>query len=65
MAVITVVLPAAVTPRAVTPTMRLLYFTSIEHVYIARSVVATMNSAWRRCGALRALTFPLFSPQEC
>jgi hypothetical protein len=65
MAVIAIVLPAAMMPRAVAPTMCILHFTSIENVYIARSVVATVDSAWRRRGTLRVLTFPLFAPQEC
>jgi hypothetical protein len=35
MAIPTIILPATVTPRAVTLTMRVLYFTSIEYVRIA------------------------------
>jgi hypothetical protein len=64
-AVIPIVLPAAVAPRAVTLTMCILHFASIEHVRIARPVVATADSTWRRRGALRALKFALFAPQEC
>jgi hypothetical protein len=65
MAVIAFVLPAAVTPRAVALALRILHFTSIENVYIARAVIATVGSAWRRRGTLRVLKFPLFASQEC
>jgi hypothetical protein len=64
MAVIAVVFPPAVAPRTIALTMRILHFASIEHVHIARSIFATMDSAWRRCGAFRALKFALFTPQE-
>jgi hypothetical protein len=47
MPILTIVLPAAVTPRAVALTMRVLYFTSIEYIRIAWSAVATIDRAWR------------------
>lgn len=64
MAVIAIVFPAAVAPRAIALTIRILHFASIEHVHIARSIFATVDSTWRCCGALRALKFALFTPQE-
>lgn len=63
MAVITVILPVPLTPRAVTSTMRILHFTSIKHVHIARSTVA-MDRARSSSGALRALPLTLFAPHE-
>jgi hypothetical protein len=64
MAVIAVIFPAAVTPRAIALTMCILHFASIEHVHIARSVFATVDGAWRCCGAFRTLKFALLPPQE-
>ena len=47
MAILTIILSVAVTLQAVAPTMRVLYFTSIEYIPIAWSAVATIDRAWR------------------
>jgi hypothetical protein len=65
MVIPTIVLPAAMTPRAVALTMCVLYLTSIKYISIAWPAVTTIDGAWRCCGSRRLFPLALLASQEC